>query len=180
MQARMFDPAAYRARPRLVQVGDWLRKLQAIHRLKAPGHERIMLLKEKTQGYLQAEIGAFGDHRDPAVAMRHMVPNDEYDRLLSSSVVLCLLYATAANNVVIECIARATPILINPLAAVVEYLGPDYPLYACDEAEARLLLSLPGRVEEAHRYLLARRLEIDLSYEGFARSIAELEFYNRL
>ena len=64
---------------------------------------------------------------------------------LSSSVVLCLLYATAANNVVIECIARATPILVNPLAAVVEYLGPDYPLYACDEDEAALLLSLPGQ-----------------------------------
>ena len=54
MQVKMFDTAAYRAHPRVVQVGDWLRKLQAIHRLKAPGHERVMLLKEQdTKDYLQ-------------------------------------------------------------------------------------------------------------------------------
>lgn len=176
----MFDLAAYRARPRVVQVGDWLRKLQAIHRLKLPTHERIMLLKLNTHVYLDKDIQLFGDHRDPAVAMRTMVPNHEYDRLLSSSVVLCLMYNTAANNVVIECIARATPMLVNPLPAVVEYLGRDYPLYARDEEEAALLLSLPDRVEAAHLYLLKRRHEIDLSYEGFCRDIAQSDFYNAL
>ena len=180
MDAPMFDIAAYRAHPRVVQVGDWLRKLQAIHRLQAPGHERVMLLKKFTNNFLENEIAVFGDHRDPAVSMRTLVPNDEYDRLLSSSVVLCLLYATAANNVVIECIARATPILLNPLPAVVEYLGSDYPLYACDEDEAGLLLSLPDKIEEAHRYLLSRRLEIDLSYDGFCRDIATSEWYGAL
>lgn len=180
MDAKLFDPAAYRARPRVVQVGDWLRKLQAIHRLRAPGHERVMLLKNLTKDFLTAEIEAFGDFCDPAVATPKLVPNDEYDRLLSSSVVLCLLYATAANNVVIECIARATPILINPLPAVVEYLGCDYPLYACDEDEAALLLAIPGKVEQAHRYLLDRRLEIDLSYAGFCRDIGESEWYASL
>ncbi|MDJ0820341.1 MAG: hypothetical protein QNJ09_00855 [Paracoccaceae bacterium] len=177
MDALMFDCAAYHARPRVVQVGDWLRKLQAIHRLRAPGHERIMLLKAYTTNYMDNEIAVFSDARDPAVDMRRMVPNDEYDALLSSSVVLCLMYNTAANNVVIECLARATPILINPLPAVVEYLGPDYPLYARDEAEADLLLALPGKVEEAHRYLLARRAEIDLSYEGFCRDIVTSGLY---
>lgn len=172
-----FDCSAYLARPRVMQVGDWLRKLQAIHRLRAPGHARVMLVKGQTQDYLDREIAAFGDRRDPAVDMRSLVPDDEYDALLSSSVVLCLMYATAANNAVIECIARATPILINPLAAVVEYLGPDYPLYACDEAEADWLLRRPDRVEEAHRYLLRRRQEIDLSYEGFCRDIAASEWY---
>lgn len=180
MDVKLFELAAYQARPRVVQVGDWLRKLQAIHRLRAPGHERVMLLKNHTSAFLDAEIAVFGDARDPQVAMPKLVPNDEYDDLLSSSVVMCLLYATAANNVVIECIARATPILINPLPAVVEYLGHDYPLYACDESEAELLLATPGKVEEAHRYLLQRRLEIDLSYSGFCRDIAESYLYTHL
>lgn len=177
---RMFDPAAYRAAPKIVQVGDWLRKLQAIHRLEAPGHQRIMLLKAFTENYLQHEIWTFGDNRDPDVDMRRMVPNEEYDALLSSSVVLCQLYSTAANNVVIECIARATPILINPLPAVVEYLGPDYPLYASDNDEAALKLLSPGQVEAAHQYLLKRRQEVNLSYEGFARSIVGSEWYMTL
>jgi len=175
-----FDISAYLARPRVVQVGDWLRKLQAIHRLRAPGHERVILMKGQTESYLQREIGLFGDRRDPAVIARTMVPNDEYDQILSSSVVLCLMYATAANNVVVECIARATPILINPLPAVVEYLGPDYPLFARDEAEADLLLRNPNLVHAAHLYLLERRKTIDLTYAGFCRNIAASEFYARL
>ncbi|MDT8853516.1 hypothetical protein RNZ50_00410 [Paracoccaceae bacterium Fryx2] len=180
MEVEMFRIDAYLARPRVVQVGDWLRKLQAIHRLRAPGHERMILLKRWTENYLEHEVKVFGDHRDPAVTVGRMVPNEEYDRILSSSVVLCLMYATAANNVVVECIARATPLLINPLPAVVEYLGPGYPLYARDEAEADLLLSSPARVREAHLYLLQRRAEIDLTYRGFCREIAESEFYARL
>jgi len=180
MDVQLFDPAAYRARPRVVQAGDWLRKLQAIHRLKAPDHERIMLLKAYTENFLEHEVSVLGDARDPAVDMRRMVPNEEYDQLLSSSVVLCLLYATAANNLVIECIARATPILINPLPAVVEYLGHDYPLYVSDEEQAAQMLAEPDRVEQAHHYLLERRKQIDLSYTGFCRDIVESEWYARL
>lgn len=178
--AKLFDVGAYRAEPKVVQVGDWLRKLQAIHRMRTPGHKRIMLLKQWTQTYLEREIAQFGDARDPAVEMVNFVPNDRYDALLSSSVVLCLLYGTAANNVVIECIARATPILINPLPAVVEYLGRDYPLYVTNEAEADAALAASGRIEEAHAYLLSRREEVDLTYEGFCRDIAGSGLYARL
>lgn len=180
LEVRMFDFDAYLTRPRVVQVGDWLRKLQAIHRLRASAHERVMLLKQWTENYLQHDIQVFGDHRDPGVIVRRTVPNEEYDELLSSSVVLCLMYATAANNVVVECIARATPLLINPLPGAVEYLGPDYPLYAADEVEAGALLACPTRIRAAHNYLLQRRKEIDLTYSGFCRNIALSEFYARL
>jgi hypothetical protein len=179
-EVHSFDISAYYARPRVVQIGDWLRKLQAIHRLRAPGHERVMLLKQWTEAYIDNEIEVFGDHRDPEVALRKMVPNEEYDNILSSSVVLCLMYTTAANNVVVECIARATPIIVNPLPAVIEYLGRNYPLYARDEAEADLLLCNGALVHAAHIYLLERRKEIDLSYAGFCRDIAASEFYARL
>lgn len=180
LQARLFDPQRYRAGPAVVQVGDWLRKLQAIHRLRAPGHRRVMLLKQFTRKHLMDDIAIFSDYRDPTVEILDFISNDRYDDLLSSAVVLCLLYGTAANNVVIECIARATPILINPLPAVVEYLGRDYPLYATDEAEADALLTRPGAVEAAHEYLLARRAELDLSYEGFCYNIGSSGFYASL
>jgi len=180
LDARLFDPQRYHAAPTVIQVGDWMRKLQAIHRLRAPGHKRIMLLKQWTATFMAREIAAFGDHRDPMVEMLEFVPNDRYDDLLSSSVVLCLLYGTAANNVVIECIARAAPILINPLPAVVEYLGWGYPLYVADEAEADVRLATPGAVEAAHEYLLERRAELDLSYQRFCRSIGESGFYAEL
>jgi hypothetical protein len=180
LDALQFEMARYRAFPRVVQVGDWLRKLQAIHRLRAPGHERVMLLKGRTQHYLDREITRFGDLRDPRVRMLSMVSDDAYDRLLASSVVLCLMYATAANNAVIECLARATPIIVNPLPAVVEYLGPDYPLYAADTAGADALLARPERIEAAHHALRTRRAELDLSYEAFGSALAASTFYARL
>lgn len=175
-----FDPDAYLARPQVVQVGNWLRKLQAIHRISAPGHKRVMLHKQQTQIYLDRSAEKIGTFEDPHVKQRTMVSEAEYDLLLSSSVVLCLLYATAANNVVVECLARATPIIINPLPAVVEYLGVDYPLYACDEEDVDRLLRQPDRVMEAHRYLKSRRREVDLSYEDFFGGVAVSEWYKRL
>jgi hypothetical protein len=180
LDVRTWSLEAYAAAPCVVQVGDWLRWLQAIHRLRAPGHRRVMLLKSHTKGFMEREIAVFGDVRDPEVEMRYLVPNEEYDELLASSVVLCLMYATAANNVVIECIARATPIIINPLPGVVEYLGEDYPLYACDEKEANFLLAKPQKIKEAHFYLLQHRVAINLSYSGFCNNFAASGFYAML
>jgi len=108
------------------------------------------------------------------------VSNQEYDSLLSSSVVLCLLYATAANNVVIECIARGTPILINPLPSVIEYLGEDYPLYVKDIYEAETLLKKENKIKAASHYLLKRQKYIDLSFQGWLEKIAKSDFYNNL
>ena len=180
LDVQMFDINEYLARPRVVQVGDWLRKLQAIHRLRAPRHERVILLKPWTENYLEHEIAVFGDQRDAGVIARKMVPNEE---------VPCALvqFRRAVPDVCNRREQRGggvhrpgTPLLINPLPAVVEYLGPDYPLYAADEVEADRLLGDPARIRAAQRHLLQRRMEIDLTYEGFCRDIAASEFYARL
>jgi GT2 family glycosyltransferase len=180
LDVRQWDMKAYAASPMVVQVGDWLRRLQAIHRMRAPGHRRVMLLKRHTRTWLDREIEVHGDFRDSRVEMRSLVPDGEYDELLARSVVLCLMYATAANNVVVECIARATPILINPLPAVIEYLGTGYPLYVRDEEEADAALADRERIAAAHEYLLRRRVEIDLSYEAFCRDFSSSGFYQSL
>ena len=39
------------------------------------------------------------------------------------------LYDSSANNGVVECIMRNTPILVNRIPATEEYLGKDYPFY---------------------------------------------------
>jgi polysaccharide pyruvyl transferase WcaK-like protein len=55
--------------------------------------------------------------------------NEQYDALLSNSIVFLDLFDSAAVNTVIECLLRNTPILINKTAGVVEILGADYPMY---------------------------------------------------
>jgi hypothetical protein len=175
-----FSLEAYKARPRLVQAGDWLRKFHAIFEIRASGHEKIMLFKHWTRDYIEREISVRGDYRNDSVLQRDFVGNEEYDDLLSSSVVLCLLYASAANNILLECLVRNTPLIINPLPSVVEYLGADYPLYATSIEQADDLLSDFYRIAQTVDYMKNRRALLDLSYEGFQANLSASEFYKNL
>ena len=83
-----------------------------------------------------------------------------------------------ANNAIIECIARNTPVLVNRLPAVEEYLGKEYPLYfetleEVAEAEDMDLL------RETHEYLL-RMPKQWLSGSYFRRSLMESDLYRSL
>lgn len=178
--ARSFNFRKYLKKPRVVQAGDWLRQLQAIYRIRAVGHEKLMLIKRETVKSLEREKREIGDFLNDSVSLRDFVSNDEYDDILSSSVVLCMLYATAANNLVLECIARSTPIIINPLPSVVEYLGEDYPLYASTTEMADFLLSDRNLILAASEYLRERVQAVDFSYSGFREGIANSIFYSRL
>jgi hypothetical protein len=82
--------------------------------------------------------------------------------------------------VVVECLARGTPLLVNKLPAVEEYLGPDYPLYYHDlEAAAAYAVDLP-RLRAAHEYLRHSPMRARLSPEAFRRSVEQSEVYQRL
>ena len=78
------------------------------------------------------------------------IEHSDYDELLTSGVVFLDLYDSSANNAVIECIARNTPLLVNRLPAVVEYCGEDYPLYFDDLDHASRLLCDTDKIIEAH------------------------------
>lgn len=83
------------------------------------------------------------------------VDNDEFDQLLTENIVLIDLYSSSANNTILECIARNTPIFVNNVGAVEEYLGKDYPLYFKDVEEIELKLNNTNMIMEAHEYLKA-------------------------
>ena len=180
LETRRFDFYKYTKKPRVVQAGDWLRQLQAIYRIKAVGHEKLMLRKRGTIKSLERETREIGNFLNDTVSVKDFVSNEEYDAILSSSVVLCMLYATAANNLVLECIARSTPIIINPLPSAVEYLGEDYPLYASTIEMADFLLSDKNLILAASEHLRQRSQAVDFSYRGFREGIANSSFYERL
>lgn len=100
--------------------------------------------------------------------------NEAYDERLSHSVVCTWLYGSAANNVVIECIARCTPLLVNRTPAVVAYLGQDYPLYYAPGWESR--------IDEAAQYLRSKYIrnimwldvnQFQKAVKGFCYSVTE-------
>lgn len=88
-----------------------------------------------------------------SVELIEHIDNDAYDRLLSRNIVFLNLIDCSAVNTIIECIVRHTPVLVNPLPAVVEYLGPDYPLYYHSLEEAAQLAINNVRLHGAHVYL---------------------------
>ena len=152
-----FDTEAFlrSERPVIAQIGWWLRRLHSIYELPTRTYGKVflathsdvpvLLQRERkrinfTAGYDAAEVMSF-------------LPNETYDDLLSKSIVFAHLYASSANNVVIECIARATPLLINPLEAVREYLGDDYPLYFETLEEAARKAEDRSLILRTHEYL---------------------------
>jgi len=78
--------------------------------------------------------------------------NDLYDDLLSKNIVFLKLIDASAINTLIECIVRATPIVINKIKPVVEVLGDSYPLFYSDVSEVEKLVTMKN-IEKAHQYL---------------------------
>ena len=80
----------------------------------------------------------------------------------------------------IECIARATPILVNPIPAVKEYLGKDYPLYFDSLEEAAEKIKDLKLVQQAHEHLLNCETRKKLPAEYFLKSMKESDVYKLL
>ena len=80
----------------------------------------------------------------------------------------------------VECIARATPMLINRIAPVEEYLGADYPFYfeSLDEA-ARKAQDL-NLVAATHEYLMQCPMRKKLSPSTFLDDLRNSDVYQNL
>lgn len=190
-----FDRFLHNPQRRIVQIGWWLRSLNAIYRLplatKSPLAYRKMRLVPRffpgSGAYLrelmQRERQAMGwSHESPGTEVEEVehLPDDEYDALLAANIVFLNLHDASANNTIVECIARATPLLVNRLPAVVEYLGPGYPLYYEHLSEAAANVMDLGRIRAAHEYLLECETRPKLGQDYFRRCLEDSEVYRSL
>lgn len=183
-----FDWDRYRQQgQRVVQVGWWLRNLTAIYRLPIPVSRKVLLVPQTGENLprFAAVLEADRLHHGAPPPAQWGVPivphlsNRDYDELLSGSLVFLNLYGAVANNAILDCIARATPVLVNGLPSVREYLGEDYPLYYETMEEAAEKALDPCAVQAAHAYLRDKD-KSGLSAEAFCRDMAESEIYRAL
>lgn len=189
----IFDKFISNPRKKIVQIGWWLRKLNAIHQLPIPknnplNYEKIRLIPlffDNADKYLK-ELMAKERRIENLTVLEQFsentkevihISNDEYDRLLSENIAFIDLYDSNANNVVIECIARATPLVINPLPPVVEYLGKDYPMYFGNLSEAAKKALDISLIRDTHLYLVNCETRKKLSAEYFLKSFKESDVY---
>lgn len=156
-------------KPRLFQAGFFLRDTRFIFHLEVPTWDKCRskpymdwtVTRDAKLKYHHARKAGF-----PAVAPQEVeeLPRQadhDYDELLATSVAVTHIYAAAANNVVVESIARAAPLLVNRLPEVEWYLGSGYPLFYRDHEQAVKYLKDPARVQAAHEYM---RDELDRSW----------------
>ena len=105
-----------------------------------------------------------------SVEMKYLTNFEEYDNLLMMNIVFIDLFDAAANNAVLECIVRNTPIIVRKLPAIVEYLGNDYPLYFNKIGEAENLLLDEMKIKQAHNYLINMNKN-DLTLDYFTKKM---------
>jgi hypothetical protein len=106
----------------------------------------------KCNKYISGLLKNIEDNHN-SVEIIEEISNSDYDTLLSKNIVFIYLTDASASNTVIECIVRTTPILVNPVPAVIEYLGNNYPLYYNSFEQAYDLLNDNNALLKAHKYL---------------------------
>lgn len=157
-----FSPQAFLNNPdrTLVQVGWYLRNTRLIHQLPPqPGYRRARAgVTVASARRYDRDVVRYWEQRGgrceyPGVIELRHLPDGEYDRLLTRNVVIAELFDASANNMVIECVVRNTPLIINRHPAVAEYLGEDYPLFY-DRIEQIPELLGSERVLEGHEHLV--------------------------
>lgn len=153
---RPFDLNAFRenSAPMLVSLGGAFRKFITLDQIQCP--------------YIKAwAFGMYPDYlRNMADEFKraNYTPNGktnilghlsyaEYNALLRTNIGFLDVIESSANNCVLDCLARNTPLIAARHPAIVEYLGPDYPLYFDTAVQAQKLAASMAAIEDAHQYL---------------------------
>ncbi len=180
---KTFDPTMFNGM--VVQIGAWLRDPSAIYTLRTERYQKVHLkgihmnsyfptAEEETEGE-EEEEEEVRDLIKSVTVLKHL-DSDGYDQLLSTCIVYIQLIDASAVNTVLECLCCNTPIVVNPLPAVVEILGIGYPLYYEQWQDFDKLVT-PKAVLEAHRYLKDRSKDV-YRYVHFLKSLVRSPVYN--
>jgi len=180
---------------KLVQNGYWLRNMSFIWDINT-SYNKVWLYSNKySLDCLKRELIATPSklHNELLIEIDKMVnesstiigvnlirlSNEEYDQLLSENICILNLYDSSCNNAIIECIVRNTPIIVNKIESVVEYLGENYPLYFTNIKEAEDILKNKKMIKKGYKYIKSMdKSKLTGSY--FRKSFMNSEIYLNL
>jgi hypothetical protein len=167
---------------RIIQTGHWLRIPYSIFKLEVPYEfkKTIAPFDDRQRWYLKLfgkTDGVWVDrHERNSVDRVPHLPFEEYVGMLSRNILYLELCEVSANNTVLDAILMNTPLIVNKLDGVVEYLGEDYPLYFENRDEVCGMLSDMSRLFDAHDYLQSMD-KTRFSLEYFGQSFEESHIY---
>ncbi len=162
----------------VIQIGAWMRDIKAIYDLDY-SKKYALIGKQMEDKY---KLISFGEtqkeilyNMDTSVKIITYLENDMYDDILSRYVVFLKLKDASAVNTILECIARNTPIIVNRLPAVEEYLGKNYPLYYTNIEEVPIILKNKRLIVSTSKYLSEMNKD-DLKIEKLIEFLKKNEF----
>ena len=161
----------HNSNPKLLFIGEYLRDFQSFYDLKTD-YQKIILAPEN---YDPSRYKT-----NDTVNLQKRISDADYDHILSKNIVFLKLFDAPANTTVVECISRNTPIIINRLEGIVEYLGEDYPLYYDSLEEASEIIKDLDLIYAAHIYLKKWTLKPQLTEENFIQSFHNSSTYKNL
>lgn len=161
---------------RLLFIGEFLRNYQALYDLEAPGLTKTFLRSEEIDRHMRKLRVVEND----TVASMYPVSNEVYDRLLAENIVFLNLFDAVGTTTVVECVASGTPLLINKVGAVTEYLGEHYPFYYDTLEEATAKAGDLDLIQKTAEYLRAYELKEKLTGEHFLEAIQNTSVYRSL
>jgi hypothetical protein len=158
-------------------IGHWMRDFETFFKVKSKKFTKCLLMG----GAEWDDHDLVNRHvaNDPGTIKYDYIPDWEYDQVLLENIAFVPLYDASANNVVIECIMRETPLLINRLPAAIEYLGEDYPFFFDDVDEAMAKIDDIDLIKETADYL-KKKDKTFLSLNEFVQRMVETEVYQSI
>lgn len=167
----LFDPYKFinNKQRMIVTVGHWMRRFESIEKLNVKKYKKALQ---------QCGVGSYLYDRVNVLKLERK-SDVEFDLMLSENLIFLDFYDASANNTIVECIGSNTPVLVNKIPAVVEYLGENYPLFYTDLNQASNMADDLNLVLSAHNYLkLMDKSKFQLDY--FIDSFVDSNIYKSL
>tara|TARA_B100001093_G_scaffold232589_1_gene222994 strand:- start:1974 stop:2945 length:972 start_codon:yes stop_codon:yes gene_type:complete len=108
------------------------------------------------------------------------IRNDDYDKVLCNNIQFVDLKNPTASNLIIECMARCTPICVNNHPSIIDYIGNDYPLIYDNIRKLSRKLRQKNILEKASDYMLNSDHRKKIAPEYFVESFFNSEVYKSL
>jgi len=179
---KLFDFHKFSKTKNIIHIGNWQRKILSFLILKTKHLKKSILMTPLTLEFLNSELNYYKvtDLNFKDVFVIKYLNNEDYDNILSESIVFIDLCDSNATNTIIECIVRNTPIVVNWNEAISEYLGDDYPLYFNSLSEAEEKISNWENIYKAHEYLQNLPRKLHLTKEYFINSFCNSKIVKEL
>ena len=172
---------------KVIQPGWYLRNLHSIYEIPETDIERIVIPFHPDPDAFQQLFAIEHQERKSrgllfecmmkSASVMEDVTEEELGRMLTENIAFVNLYESNAVDAVVECIARATPLLVNPMPAVVEYLGPEYPFYIWCYDQAAEKADDEKLAMETHEYLKNMEITKRMKPEAFRDCLLDSEVF---